>query len=104
LVLKYNDAHSAVITLGCPDTGEDDDYPSLSEADTTIKTSEQPCQLGNGKHLGGGALLMAGIGKKVVLPNEPGIIYLPKLVSVKLKYATDFDHQPARQTYQSKSW
>lgn len=102
LVLKYNAARSAMIALGCLHTGEDDDFPPLTESDATMKNSERPYQLGDGKRLGG-PLLTAGIGKKVVLPNEPGIIYLHKLVHIKLTYNTGSRRQSQRRTEQAKS-
>jgi hypothetical protein len=80
-VLKYNAARNAMIALGCSDTSEGDDYPPLKESDATMKHSEKPYQLGDGKRLGG-PLFTAGIGKKVVLPNEPGIVYLLGLIIV----------------------
>jgi hypothetical protein len=75
LVLKYNAARNAMIALGCSDTDDSSDFPPLKESDATMKNSERPYQLGDGKRLGG-PLLTAGIGKKVVLPSEPGIVSL----------------------------
>ena len=72
LVMKYNAARTAMIALGCTNIGDDDDFPALSEADATMKHSEKPYQLGDGKRLGG-PLFTAGVGKRVVLPNEPGM-------------------------------
>lgn len=72
LVMKYNSARSTMIALGCTNTGDDDDFPPLSEADATMKHSENPYQLGDGKRLGG-PLFTAGVGKRVVLPDEPGM-------------------------------
>lgn len=80
-VAKYNTARNAMIALGCSDTGEDDDYPPLTESDATMKSLEKPYQLGDGKHLGG-PLLTAGVGRKVVLPNEPGMVCPLKLRNV----------------------
>lgn len=70
--MKYNSARSTMIALGCTNTGDDDDFPPLSEADATMKHSENPYQLGDGKRLGG-PLFTAGVGKRVVLPDEPGM-------------------------------
>jgi hypothetical protein len=75
LVLRYNAARSAMTALGSLDTGEGSDFPPLKESDATMKNSERPYQLGDGKRLGG-PLLTAGIGKKVVLPSEPGTVAL----------------------------
>jgi hypothetical protein len=71
LVGKYNAARSAMIVLGCEDVGEDDDFPPLREEDATMKYSERPYQLGDGKRTDG-PLFTAGVGRKVVLPDEPG--------------------------------
>jgi hypothetical protein len=96
LVLKYNAARTAMIALGCLDTGEGDDYPPLTESDATMKSSEKPYQLGDGRRLGG-PLFMAGVGKKVILPNEPGILYLPEQINVQLtRHDVGFRHQPKR--------
>lgn len=75
LVMRYNSARSAMIALGCTNIGDDDDFPPLSEADATMKHSEKPYQLGDGKRLGG-PLFTAGVGKRVVLPDEPGMMIL----------------------------
>jgi len=72
LVMKYNAAHTAMIALGCMNIGDNDNFPPLSEADMRMKHSEKPYQLGDGKCLGG-PLFTTGVGKRVVLPNEPGV-------------------------------
>jgi hypothetical protein len=75
LITKYNAARSAMIALGCEDTGKDGDFPPLREEDATMKYSERPYQLGDSKRVDG-PLFTAGAGRKVVLPDEPGMYTL----------------------------
>jgi hypothetical protein len=84
-----------MITLGCTNIGDDDNFPPLSKADTTIKHLEKPYQLGDGKQLGG-PLFTARVSRRVVIPNEPGIdILLPVLcVCANTWYRTPISAAP----------
>ena len=97
LVAKYNAARNAMIALGCTDTNEDDDFPPLTESDAVMKHSERSYELGDGKRLGG-PLFTAGVGKKVILPNEPGRILSPIINTYMLINVVGSRRQPQRKT------
>jgi len=72
LVAKYNGARAGLIALGYQDDGEAGEFPPLREEDATMKYSERPYQLGDGKRVDG-PLFIARAGRKVILPDEPGL-------------------------------
>jgi hypothetical protein len=78
---KYNAARDAMISLGCTQIGNDDEFPQLTPADAVMKYTERPHALGDGSKA------MAKIwrtGGKAKVPLSKEAIGMPILYSPRM--------------------